>query len=318
MAPGSGAQASSPWEQFGLRYAFGDWGKTEIRRQESKKARKKRLKETAKTPRRKKKKKALLKDIAQSHIIVNGISCNDAEVYGDQPQKKKPGTVRVAFQNSQNFPEHSSHYMSQQLVTNIVEREYDVWMTNEVGLHWSKLPPTDQWEERVFSKMHDSSAIFAYNTTEPDISERVQYGGVGIVASTEIKHRIVQRGKDPTGLGRWAWLRTEGKEGHHVRYVTAYRPCESGGAGSVFQQHARSLGKTNDFRNPRTAILEDLVLAIRGWMQSGDHIILGMDANEDVRMGDVYSSLSQVGLREVILKLHSDSSPPATQNRNQQ
>jgi hypothetical protein len=110
-------------------------------------ARKKRLKETAKNPRCKKKKKELLKKIAHSHITVNGISSNDAEEYGDQPQKKKPGTVRVAFQNSQNFPEHSTHYKSWQLVTNIVKRDYDVWMTNEVGLHWSKLPPTNQWEE---------------------------------------------------------------------------------------------------------------------------------------------------------------------------
>jgi hypothetical protein len=318
MAIGSGDRAGSPWEQFGLRYAFGNWGNTAIRRKESKKARKKRLKEANKTPRRKKKKKEELREIFQSHMSANGISYNDAEAYGDSPRKKKPGTVRVAFQNAQLFPEHASHYKSRQIVQNIAEHEYDVWMTNEVGLFWRKLLTTDQWEERAFGKMHDSTAIFAHNTTEPDITDKIQYGGVGIVASAEIKHRISQRGKDPTGLGRWAWIRTEGREGHHVRYVTAYRPCESGGASSVFQQHARALGKNNDFRNPRKALLEDLVTAIRGWMESGDHIILGMDANEDVRGGDVNSFLQQVSLREVILELHSDSSPPATQNRNHQ
>jgi hypothetical protein len=163
--------------------------------------------------------------------------------------------------------------------------------------------------------IRQSTSIFAYNTNEPTLEDKVQYGGVGIVASSDIKHSIVKRGKDPSGIGRWTWLRSSGKEGHHVRYVTAYRPCESGGAGSVFQQQVRALGKNDDFRNPRTALLEDLTSAIAEWKQEGDHIILGMDANEDVRSGEVDSFLKKVGMREVIIELHREVSPPATYNR---
>ena len=194
----------------------------------------------------------------------------------------------MAFQNAQCFPEHASHYKSRNIISHIVEHEYDVWLTCEVGLCWRKLLAVDQWEERSFGKLKDSTSIFAYNSTEPSLEDKIQYGGVGIVASSEIKHSIVNRGKDPSKLGRWTWIRTAGKEGHHVRYVSAYRPCESGGAGSVFQQHVRGLGKENDFRHPRTAMLEYRALAIiTEWKLEGDHIILGMDANEDVREGEV-------------------------------
>jgi hypothetical protein len=86
----------------------------------------------------------------------------------------------------------------------------------------------------------------------------------------------------------------EGKEGHHIRFVTAYCPCQSGGASSVFQQHARAMANQQDFCNPRTAILEDLAKAMQEWKEMGDHIILGMDANEEVRRGEVLAAKSKL------------------------
>jgi hypothetical protein len=165
-----GTSNDSPWEQFGFRNNFGNWGNTTHRRKESKKARKKRLKETVKNPQpRKKKKKELIKELLQSHFTENGIANNDAEAFGDALQKKKVQTSRIAFQNAHCFPEHSTHYKSRNIVSHLVEHEYDVWMTCEVGLCWRKLLASDQWEERIFGKLHDSTSIFAYNTTEPEL-----------------------------------------------------------------------------------------------------------------------------------------------------
>jgi hypothetical protein len=141
---------------------------------------------------------------------------------------------------------------------------------------------------------------------------------VGIIAMAEAKHRIIDRGYDPSGMGRWAWMRMEGKEGHHMRFVTAYRPCQSGGASSVFQQQARAMALHQDFRNPRTALLEDVVAAMLKWKALGDHIVFGTDANEDIRKGEVHACLYAAGFRELILDLHPDLCPPATQNRNTQ
>jgi hypothetical protein len=155
-------------------------------------------------------------------------------------------------------------------------------MMTKVGLYWQKLDAADQWEERaLIGGLYDSTAIFANNSTEPTVSAKLQYGGVGMIALSEAKHQTTARGKDPSGMGRWVWMRMEGKEGHHIRFITAYHPCQSGGASSVFQQHSapRAMAVQHDFRNPRTAILEDLAKVIQEWKMVGDHVVLGMDAN---------------------------------------
>jgi hypothetical protein len=83
----------------------------------------------------------------------------------------------------------------------------------EIGLCWNKLDPSDQWAERVMP-LPDSTSVFAHNTLEPGLSSKLQYGGVGIVATSEVRHRMTSRGKDPSGMGRWVWMRMQGKEGH--------------------------------------------------------------------------------------------------------
>jgi hypothetical protein len=42
-----------------------------------------------------------------------------------------------------------------------------------------------------------------------------------------------------------------------------------------------------------------------------------MDANEDVRTGEIGIAFQALGLKEAILALHSEQKPPATHNRNQ-
>jgi hypothetical protein len=63
-------------------------------------------------------------------------------------------------------------------------------------------------------------------------------------------------------------------------------------------------------------MLEDLTSAIAEWKVEGDHVILGMDANEDVCGGEADLFFKKVCMCEVILKLHSESSPPETYKQN--
>ena len=187
---------------------------------------------------------------------------------------------------------------------------------NEIGLYWDMLAAADHWSERI-CELPDSTAIFANNGTEPLRSKKPQYGGVGIVATGEAKNRITDRGKDLSGLGRWVWIRiSTGKEGHRVRFLTLYRPCKSGDASGVFQQHARGMAIHDNNRNPRTATFQDVLQLVAIWKELGDHVIIGMDANEDVRHGEVQDIFHTAGLTEVILDLHQDLSPPATYNLN--
>jgi hypothetical protein len=91
-----------------------------------------------------------------------------------------------------------------------------------------------------------------------------------------------------------------------MHIVSAYRPCQSDGTGGVFQQHRRALSVLGDHCDPLDAFIQDLQDDIAQWKEAGDHLILGMDANEDVQSGSVASSFSALGLQEAILDLHSD------------
>ena len=45
---------------------------------------------------------------------------------------------------------------------------------------------------------------------------------------------------DPTKLGRWTWVRIEGKAGEATVFVSAYRPCKNTkGMSTVWNQQVR-------------------------------------------------------------------------------
>jgi hypothetical protein len=53
------------------------------------------------------------------------------------------------------------------------------------------------------------------------------------------------------------------------------------------------------------------------WKELGNHIIVGLDANKDVRHGDTTVMFQDMEMGELILQSHSTKSPPATCNKNQ-
>ena len=61
---------------------------------------------------------------------------------------------------------------------------------------------------------------------------------------------------------------------------------------------------------------EDLKKLIKARFKENDHVVLVIDANEDVRSGAVKRIMDSVGMRDGILDLHRDLSPPETCNKN--
>jgi len=232
------------WDQFRVKHNWGT-GKENSNRHESKKARKKRLKGMSQNSKKKKKKKTQRqRELQQFSLDGENITLNDAEEFADKMRDKPANTVRLALQNEQLIPANARHYKSRQLINHISQAQLDVLLMNEVGLNWRALSAENQWIERITGKLQGSKAVFAHNTTELNTTDEIQYGGVGIVATQEIANRIISTGRDPKRLGRWTWIRIQGKEGHTTRIATAYRPWESPGASTVFHQQARGLSKT--------------------------------------------------------------------------
>ena len=50
-------------------------------------------------------------------------------------------------------------------------------------------------------------------------------GGTGLLVMNELRSRAHRHlGLDQENLGRWTWARIEGRAGHWLRVVAAYRP----------------------------------------------------------------------------------------------
>jgi len=51
-------------------------------------------------------------------------------------------------------------------------------------------------------------------------------------------------------------------------------------------------------------------------MDDGDHVVLGMDVNEDVRKGFANTQLANIGMFEAIIRNHPTKSIPVTCNKD--
>jgi hypothetical protein len=129
----------------------------------------------------------------------------------------------------------------------------------------------------------------------------------------------VEKGADDTGLGRWSWTRMRGIQNQHTTFVSAYRPCvpstTTPGETTVHEQHSRYFGAES--ASPRGLFLRDLVTFIEGQQAKGDLIIIGMDANEDVRSRHLKEYFDKIQMHEAILSSHPRLSPPATCIKNE-
>jgi hypothetical protein len=121
------------------------------------------------------------------------------------------------------------------------------------------------------------------NVTELSITKALQPGSVGMITSEEVTHRVTGMGKDPTELGRWCWMHLQGRK-------SDFAPCE--------------------------ALYENLYPACSEWLAAGDQLIIGIDANEDVSLGQTAAFFVTLGMKEAILTRLAGKSPPATSNRN--
>jgi hypothetical protein len=51
-----------------------------------------------------------------------------------------------------------------------------------------------------------------------------QMGGTTVLTTDTAAHRVVDKGRDPSNLGRWCWTRYKGRSNCTLRIYTAYCP----------------------------------------------------------------------------------------------
>ena len=87
----------------------------------------------------------------------------------------------------------------------------------------------------------------------------------------------------------------------------------------VIYRHFKSNNRLDNIGNtinPRDAFYEDLGKEIKKWSEAGDQIIVGIDANEDVREGKTKEFFDKMNMYESIISSHPDSSILSTNSNS--
>jgi hypothetical protein len=237
--------------------------------------------------------------------------------WGEELILPKPEqSFRYIFQNINGLPVNTYGYKHQQISTAMQETEADLFGMAELNINFKQLGPAAQWNER-FRNLRRNHSIHSYNQHDSSTA-RTLFGGTAQIVTGACSHRAIASGKDESGLGRWVWTLLAGKNNTRLRVITGYRPNPDtqDRTGSVYSQHERYLRSIKDDRNPRRAFTKDLEAKIDQWLIAGNLLIIGLDANDNVRTGEVNAMLRSKGLKEIHSAQHPDLPPAATCNKN--
>ena len=189
----------------------------------------------------------------------------------------------------------------------------------EHGLNETKLQSPHLFSARMKSMEPRSFFYITNNINEKAVAYWNQTGSTGFILILFFRSHKDDHGCDPTGRGRWTYVRFRGKGRTTVFMISTYQPCQNKrNHGVVWNQHCQYFSEHRNIADPDPHAIfdEELLEIVRVRMNVGDSVILGVDKNYDVRTSALAKGLEDLGLRDVILSLHSPVSPPATKNTN--
>ena len=233
------------------------------------------------------------------------------------PSEVDENTLRIGSVNVNNVSPYADAERDQKLFQAIIDTEVDILLMQEIGVNWSKVPRTKQWQTRCDSVFEPgvTKSRLSFNRHDPTDTAK-QWGGTGVFSQGKISFYSMGTGGDKAELGRWTWARYRGKQGVVLRVVSIYQPCRNQtGALSVYAQHKNYLQGNNDDRDPRIAFKEDFQTELNEWIEDGDQVIVGGDVNQSVEHEDITSIFMEYDMTNVIFQRHGADNAPTTYYR---
>jgi hypothetical protein len=164
--------------------------------------------------------------------------------------------------------------------------------------------------------------IFYYSKTTHSES-KVQFesnykpGGTMTTITGKWQSRVTTQGQDPTGLGRWSYMRIASKKASMI-IATAYRPCASQGPNTTWIQQWSILQESGDKNtDPVKYFYADLEKQIHDWKKEGNEILLMIDANEHIgeKPGGLTTIFGKMEMTDLIRHRHPNTTEPNTHAR---
>jgi len=179
-----------------------------------------------------------------------------------------------------------------------------------VAWHW--IPPTQQLPEQMRGWWEMIHLSIGHNKKDSNANP-YQLGGVAMLSCNSVVHWVASLGQDPMGLGRFCWTTYWGKNNLTLQILAGYWPCKTeNGHLSVIQQHwqYQEALQPDNLEHPHSTFWTDLRPLLQEWTMQGNQIIMGIDANKDIRTQEITSFFNEFGMSKVILAAHGQDAPP--------
>jgi hypothetical protein len=233
----------------------------------------------------------------------NGDQTSSKEDFGDNICVKKKNVLRCGFLNIGGLTTQGNSLKDDLLRKGINVYNFDVFGVAETNVDWQLLGEQDRLYMRTKEWWETSHLNFTHNRVSPPL-DKCQWGGSALFSLNQAAHRVVDKGWDPTNMGRWCWTKFRGRNDHCLRIFSAYCPNPPSGPGSVATLQRTVMLARQDFRDPRMALIQDLDKEVSEVIKNGELVIIMLDGNSDMRNSSLATMLSNLNLREVILQCH--------------
>jgi hypothetical protein len=249
---------------------------------------------------------------------------------------------RVFLQNPNGLRLSGANYVVQHDLRHSQEYGVAALCLPETNVNWN-LPHQREMFSGLLQKTWRNSAFSASPPPEEFLLGH-QPGGTATVICDNWTSRLIERGEDPLGLGRWSYITLRGKGAAKINIVTAYNATQSYGDTTNFQQQYRVLSRLHRDQgqrmtaNPRRQFILDLQAWLESRIAEGHDLIIGMDAydsyNPDavgtvqpldysqdritvskIHNGQLGTLIATCGLRDPLALQHSSRPFPASHIR---
>lgn len=193
-------------------------------------------------------------------------------------------TFRLFLQNPNGLSIHrNNHFLLHDFQT-CFNYGASVLCLRETNTNWdqpSQLPSL----RSLFHKIWRKTSLQTSHTPDPFLSD-YQPGGTLTAVCDNWVSRVLTKGEDPFGLGRWSYVTLRGKGSTKVTVITAYNATPSPGDSTYYHQQLRLLTRMHrqqqilEAPDPRRQFVLDLQAWVEFLQIEGHQIILAMDANE--------------------------------------
>lgn len=212
----------------------------------------------------------------------------DNEIFGhDMETIDNVNTVRVLLQNPNGIHPHTDNKELEASLRTCHSQCISILGLSETNVDWNRHTFFEGMRESI--KKHWDGSVIQPSTSTEKFKEGYKPGGtLTAVLGAHWAAKIINKGTDPTGMGRWSFITMKGVGDILVTFVTAYRVCittkEASGEKTAFQQQHRIWQSRYPTRpnDPRKQFILDLQLWISQMKDLGHDIVLMMDANEDI------------------------------------